>query len=145
MGHFCPPGSGLRVRIRIQWLDWIRIQLGSETLQKSTVRVWSQADWNKAFLLQKQKYCVLRYWCQQKVYRKYSGGESYCAAWLLVKAKSNHARSVMTLFHRGSDLLNFSQSKEKNLKSFLWDGNVSVKVDLFSTLLSPVKRTSVPS
>ncbi len=33
VGHFCPPGSGsvfkLRIRIRIQWSDWIRIQYGS--------------------------------------------------------------------------------------------------------------------
>ncbi len=35
-GHFCPPGSGsvFKLRIRIQWSDWIRIQYGSgsETL-----------------------------------------------------------------------------------------------------------------
>ncbi len=32
MGQFWPPesGSGFRIRIRIHWLDWIRIQLGSE-------------------------------------------------------------------------------------------------------------------
>ncbi len=37
--HFCPPGSGLRKRIRIHWPDWIRIQFGSgsATLQKSPV------------------------------------------------------------------------------------------------------------
>ncbi len=31
MGHFCPPGSGsvFKLRIRIQWSDWIRIQYGS--------------------------------------------------------------------------------------------------------------------
>ncbi len=36
VGHFCPPGSGSgsRIRIRIHWPDWIRIQSGSgsETL-----------------------------------------------------------------------------------------------------------------
>ncbi len=38
VGHFCPPGSGsgsvFKLRIRIQWSDWIRIQSGSgsETL-----------------------------------------------------------------------------------------------------------------
>ncbi len=26
VGHFCPPGSGSRFRIRIHWPDWIRIQ-----------------------------------------------------------------------------------------------------------------------
>ncbi len=41
VGHFCPPGSGsgsvFKLRIRIQWSDWIRIQYGSgsETLQNS--------------------------------------------------------------------------------------------------------------
>ncbi len=39
VGHFCPPGYGsvFKLRIRIQWSDWIRIQYGSgsETLQKS--------------------------------------------------------------------------------------------------------------
>ena len=33
VGHFCPPGSGsgpvFKLRIRIQWSDWIRIQYGS--------------------------------------------------------------------------------------------------------------------
>ncbi len=31
VGHFCLPGSGsgLRIRIRIHWPDWIRIQYGS--------------------------------------------------------------------------------------------------------------------
>ncbi len=31
VGHFCPPGSGsgFRIRIRIHWPDWIRIQSGS--------------------------------------------------------------------------------------------------------------------
>ncbi len=31
VGHFCPPGSGsgFRIRIRIHWPDWIRIQYGS--------------------------------------------------------------------------------------------------------------------
>ncbi len=31
LGHFCPPGSGsgFRIRIRIHWPDWIRIQFGS--------------------------------------------------------------------------------------------------------------------
>ncbi len=31
MAHFCPPGSGsgFRIRIRIHWPDWIRIQSGS--------------------------------------------------------------------------------------------------------------------
>ncbi len=33
VGHFCPPGSesgsGFRIRIRIYWPDWIRVQLGS--------------------------------------------------------------------------------------------------------------------
>ncbi len=45
VGHFCPPWSGsgsvfkLRIRIRIQWSDWIRIQYGSgsETLGTPTV------------------------------------------------------------------------------------------------------------
>ncbi len=34
VGHYCPPGSGFRIRIRIHWPDWIRIQSGSwsETL-----------------------------------------------------------------------------------------------------------------
>ncbi len=33
-GHFCPPGtgSGFRIRIRIHWPDWIRIQSGSGSL-----------------------------------------------------------------------------------------------------------------
>ncbi len=41
--HFCPPGSqsGFRIRIRIHWPDWIRIQslvrFGSETLLKRCV------------------------------------------------------------------------------------------------------------
>ncbi len=26
VGNFCPPGSGFRIRIRIHWPDWIRIQ-----------------------------------------------------------------------------------------------------------------------
>ncbi len=31
VGHFCPPGSGsrFRIRIRIHWPDWIRIHSGS--------------------------------------------------------------------------------------------------------------------
>ncbi len=33
VGHFCPPGWGsgsvIKLRIRIQWSDWIRIQYGS--------------------------------------------------------------------------------------------------------------------
>ncbi len=34
VGHFCPPGSvsGFRIRIRIHWPGWIRIQSGSATL-----------------------------------------------------------------------------------------------------------------
>jgi hypothetical protein len=36
VGYFCPPGtgSGIRIRIRIRWPDWIRIQYksGSATL-----------------------------------------------------------------------------------------------------------------
>ncbi len=31
VGHFCPPGSGSRFRIRIHWPDWIRIQSGSRS------------------------------------------------------------------------------------------------------------------
>ncbi len=40
VGHYCPPGSGsgFRIRIRIHWPDWIRIQYGSETLIQ-TVRI----------------------------------------------------------------------------------------------------------
>ncbi len=38
MGHFRPPGSGsgfrIRIRNRIHWPDWIRIQSGSETLEE---------------------------------------------------------------------------------------------------------------
>ncbi len=32
MGHFCPPGSGFGLRIRIRGPDWIWIQSGSATL-----------------------------------------------------------------------------------------------------------------
>jgi hypothetical protein len=38
VGHFSPPGSGsvFKLRIRIQWSDWIQIQYGSgsETLNE---------------------------------------------------------------------------------------------------------------
>ncbi len=41
VSHFRPPGSGsrFRIRIRIHWLDWIRIQygFGSETLPQTYV------------------------------------------------------------------------------------------------------------
>ncbi len=58
MGNFCPPGSesgsGFRIRIRMHWPDWIRIQLGSGSATRVT-----------AILLQfvrKRRHCsVLRY------------------------------------------------------------------------------------
>ncbi len=41
VGHFCAPGFGsgfrIRIRIRIHWPDWIRIQSGSETLVLTSV------------------------------------------------------------------------------------------------------------
>ncbi len=36
MGHFCPPGSWFRIRLRTHWPDWIRIQSGFETLPAIT-------------------------------------------------------------------------------------------------------------
>ncbi len=41
MGHLCPPGSGsgFRIRIRIHWPDWIRIQSGSETLIRAPLNI----------------------------------------------------------------------------------------------------------
>ncbi len=43
VGHFCPPGfgSGFRIRIRIHWPDWIRIQSGSGS---ATLIVWNKAN-----------------------------------------------------------------------------------------------------
>ncbi len=41
VGHFCPPGSGsgsvFKLRIRIQWSDWIRIQYGSGSRSETLV------------------------------------------------------------------------------------------------------------
>ncbi len=53
VGHFCPPGSGsgFKLRIRIQWSDWIRIQYGSgygsgsETLVQRPFWDWKSGNW----------------------------------------------------------------------------------------------------
>ncbi len=56
VGHFCPPGSDsvFKLRIRIQWSDWIRIQSGSgsgsETLSK-TAPIWLVLRWNPSLQL----------------------------------------------------------------------------------------------
>ncbi len=49
VGHFCPPGSGsrFRIRIRIHRPYWIRIQSGSTTLKKIT---YKEGVWRSFFL-----------------------------------------------------------------------------------------------
>ncbi len=46
MGHFCPPGSGFR--IRIHWSDWIRIRnpsAGNTRRMRDTWRIFSRRMW----------------------------------------------------------------------------------------------------
>jgi hypothetical protein len=62
VGHFCPPGSGSGIRIRIHWPDWIRIQSGSATLttipasskrnKKVSLRYWPRGCWGLGLQLQ---------------------------------------------------------------------------------------------
>jgi hypothetical protein len=53
VGHFCPPGSGsvfkLRIRIRIQWSDWIRIQYGSGSRIRIRIHNTDFANWKFSF------------------------------------------------------------------------------------------------
>ncbi len=56
MGNFCPPGSGsgFRIRIRINWPDWIRIRSGYESGSGSATLVVVHMNW---------PCCRWRTWC----------------------------------------------------------------------------------